>query len=103
MTTDFSCDLKIKRLNSRLLSSGVWLEGTTSGFKFQALVFAEHATDESFELGQSRISKLWVRRERDKVCTFNFDRCFDIDAQDEETAALVEFLKEGLAELVFGK
>lgn len=79
-----------------------WIIGRVGGYRFDALVFAEHADFEEFEIGRSRISKLWVRREADRRTVFNWDRGADIDAADEETRRVVARITENLARLVYG-
>ena len=49
-------------------------------------------------MGQSRISKLWIRREADKQTVCNFDRGWDIRPTTKTAAAIVDFLAAGLAE-----
>jgi hypothetical protein len=81
---------------------GTWVTGLVAGHRFQALVFPGHADDPSWELGESRISKLWVQRLADRAVVFNFDRGPDQPAQDAAAARVVEFLAANLAERVFG-
>jgi hypothetical protein len=100
MTEELGDDLKIATVKPRDWG-GTWVIGTIAGHKFEALVFPEHAEAEGYELGDSRISKLWVQRLADKTTTFNFDRGLDMDAKDEATQAIVAFLCAGLADHVF--
>jgi hypothetical protein len=65
-------------------------------------VFAEHAESETYELGRSRISKLWFQDTTAKSTVFHFDRGVDISAASDEVQAMVDFLCEGIADLVFG-
>ena len=72
--------------------------------RFEALVFPEHATNREWELGDSRISKLWVQRLPDgryplARTVFNWDRGADIPAVDETAQAIVDFLAAGPADL----
>jgi hypothetical protein len=55
--------------------------GTIAGHRFQALVFPEHAECHEYELGESRISKLWLQRLADKQEVANFDRGWDRQPQ----------------------
>ena len=55
-------DLEITKFHPRKGVGGTWVSGRLSGYRFEALVFPEHAESESYELGRSRISKLWVQR-----------------------------------------
>ncbi len=81
---------------------GVWVCGRILGFRFEALVFAEHALDESFELGESRISKLWLQDPKTHDVVFEFDRGPSIAAANEQARLAVYFLSEALAAQVFG-
>ena len=50
------------------------LIGTIAGYRFNALVFPAHAECPEYELGDSRISKLWLERIADRATVLNFDR-----------------------------
>ena len=80
-----------------------WINGTIDGFRFQALVFSEHAENADYELGDSRISKLWMCRLDTKVMVYNFDRGLDFEAATDETQAAVDFLAAGLAEHTYAR
>ncbi len=80
--------------------TGSWVIGTVDGYKFQALVFAEHAVLPEYELAGSKISKLWLPH--DCRVAFNWDRGQDVPAQTPEAQALVDFVCAGLAEHVYG-
>jgi hypothetical protein len=67
------------------------------------LVFPEHADNPGREIGDSRISKLWVRRSADRRQVFNWDRGADVPAADPVAAAIVDFLCAGLADYVFAR
>lgn len=100
---DVDLDLEITKVFRRTPGDGAWVFGTINGsIKFNALVFAEHAECETYELGRSKISKLWLQRISDKKTLFNFDRGLDIPASDVETQVIVDFLVMGLAGLVMG-
>jgi hypothetical protein len=75
--------------------------GTISGHRFDALVFPEHAECDEYELGKSRISKLWLQRLEDKKTVFNWDRGLDVDATTDLARAIVDFLAAGLADLIY--
>lgn len=81
---------------------GVWVIGLVAGHRFQALVFESHAENPAWELGASRISKLWVQRRADRTVVFNWDRGSDVPAQDPQARAVVRFLTAELAQRVFG-
>jgi hypothetical protein len=98
----FGDDLTFTRRSPRPAVGGAWVLGLVAGHRFEALVFPDHADDPAWELGESRISKLWVQRLSDRTVVFNFDRGLDIPAQDAAALAVVEFLTEHLANRVFG-
>jgi hypothetical protein len=73
------------------------------GHCFEALVFPEHAENPAYEIGDSRISKLWIRRSADKRVVFNWDRGADIPAADQTVACIVDFLCGGIADYVYAE
>ena len=101
---DIDLDLAITKIEQRTIGGGAWVIGTINDqYKFNALVFPEHAECESYELGQSKISKLWIQRTADRTTLFNFDRGLDVSAANTEIQVIVDFLCVGLADLVFSK
>ena len=101
-------DLRITKINRRTSSGGTWVCGTIAGYRFDALVFIEHADSPDWELGTSRISKLWLARRSNKKSArcetvFHWDRGLDTPATSPEAQAVVDFLAAGLAEHVYGK
>jgi hypothetical protein len=98
---DLGDDLRITKTTRRLSAGGTWVSGTIAGYRFEALVFPEHAEVADYELGNSRISKLWIARLANKETTFNWDRGMDIPAASKKTQAVVDFLAAGLADLVY--
>ena len=100
---DISFDLEITKMTRRVSVGGTWVIGTLHGHRFEALVFPEHAESSDYEMGDSRISKLWIRREADQQTVCNFDRGWDILPATKIAAAIVDFLAAGLAEYTFGK
>lgn len=54
-----------------------------------------------WEIGDSRISKLWVQRLADKMAVFNWDRGLDQPAATDLAQAIVDFLAAGLADHVY--
>jgi hypothetical protein len=98
---DLGEDLQITETTRRASGSGTWVCGTIHGHRFQALVFPEHAENPDYEIGDSRISKLWLQRISDKAVVFNWDRGADIAAADKTTQAIVDFLCAGLAESTY--
>jgi hypothetical protein len=75
--------------------------GLLAGHRFQALMFEEHADDPAWELGASRISKLWVQRLSDRAVVFNWDRGLDVPAREVPAREVVRFLTTELADRVF--
>ena len=100
---DMGHDLKNTKTTRRASGAGTWVIGTVAGHVFNALVFREHAVSPDFELGESRISKLWVKRLSDDKTVSNFDRGWDIRPTTKVAAAIVDFLAAGLAEHTYGK
>ncbi len=98
---DVGFDLEITKVSRQAAGAGTWVCGTLSGHRFEALVFPEHAADPEWEIGDSRISKLFIRRLADKRITFNWDRGADVPAADELTGAIVDFLAGGLADHIY--
>ena len=97
---DLDFDLEITRVRPTQMG-GTWVCGTVDGeFRFDALVFAEHAEVTDYELNASRISKLWIAKTANKETVFNWDRGMDIPAADNRVQSVVDFLCEGLADLV---
>jgi len=98
---DVGHDLAIKTVTRRAAGGGTWVCGTLSGHRFDALVFPEHADNPEWEIGDSRISKLWIQRLADKQTVFNWDRGADVAATDQVVACIVDFLAGGLADHVY--
>ena len=105
MTTidDLADSLQITKTERREDIGGTWVNGTIGGHRFQALVFEDHAVSEEYELEDSRISKLWLRRETDRQVVANFDRGWDLEPTTDIAQAIVDFLAAGIAEHTFGK
>ena len=101
---DLGDSLKITKTEGRQLNTGgTWVSGSIAGHTFQVLVFEDHAETESYELGTSRISKLWLRRQADRQVVANFDRGWDLQPTTDDARAIVDFLAAGIAEHTFGK
>jgi hypothetical protein len=96
-------DLVILKTIRRTSGGGTWVIGTLNGHRFEALVFPEHAECPDYELGDSRISKLWLLQLSDKSCVTYFDRGWDVRPKTEIAQAIVDFLTAGLAEHVYCK
>ena len=91
----------ITKTTRRASGGGTWVIGTIAGHRFNALVFPEHAECPEYELGDSRISKLWLQRIADKTTVLNFDRGWDIRPTDATAIAVMDFLAAGLAEHIY--
>jgi hypothetical protein len=91
-------DLEITKTTRRASGGGTWVCGRLNGHRFDALVFPGHADNAEWEIGDSRISKLFVQRLADKQTVFNWDRGMDVPATDKPAAAIVDFLCAGLAD-----
>ena len=98
---DLGSDFRITKTSRRASGGGTWVCGTIAGHRFDALVFPEHAESEEYELGRSKISKLWVQRLADKKTVFNWDRGMDQPATTDLALAIVDFLAAGLADLIY--
>jgi hypothetical protein len=99
---DIGDDLRITRIARQMAGgSGTWVHGSLHGHIFDALVFPEHAENPEWEIGDSRISKLRVRRQADRRIVFNWDRGADVPAADETVERIVDFLCAGLADHVY--
>ena len=102
MDLDVAWDFEITKIEKRDSAPGTWVNGSLSGHTFCALVFPEHATDPEWEIEDSRITKIWIRREADQEVVFNWDRGADIEAQTDEAKAIVGFLCAGLSDHIYG-
>ena len=94
-------DLTITKSTRRAADAGTWVCGRLNGHRFDALVFPEQAETAEYELGDSRVSKLWVQRLADKTQVANFDRGWDMRPTSEDARAIVDFLCAGLADHVY--
>ena len=81
---------------------GTWAQGTIAGHTFEALVFPGHAAEPSYELGDSRISKLCVRDAAQKTVVA-FDRGWDTQPATRIAKVITDLLAAGVAETVFGR
>ena len=102
-TDDLGDDLKITKTDSSRQMGGTWVTGSIADHTFQVLVFEDHAECEEYELGTSRISKLWLRRQADRQVVANFDRGWDQEPTTDAAREIVGFLAAGIAEHTFGK
>ncbi len=96
--------LQFTKIERRSLSTGgAWVTGTIADYRFEALVFPEHATSAGFELGESRISKLWIEQVSDRRMVACFDRGWDMLPAHPRVGQVVNLLSAGLTETIFGK
>jgi hypothetical protein len=94
--------IKITTFEQRQSCGGVWVAGWIYGYYFNALVFNAHAKNPAWELFDSRISKLWIQRTRDRRVMYNWDRGLDVPPAGSQSKAAVGYLAENLADVVFG-
>ena len=99
--TEIGDDLRITKTTRRAAGGGTWVVGKIAGHKFNVLVFPEHAECPDYELGDSRISKLWLKNQAHNLEVANFDRGWDVYPRTKEAQAIVNFLAAGLAEHVY--
>ena len=99
---EVSADLILTCIIRQGAGFGTWVGGRVLGHRFEALVFAEHAQNPAWEIGQSRISKLWLQRRGDRFTVFNWDRGEDLEPINPTARAIVDYLTSTLAERVFG-
>jgi hypothetical protein len=102
MIKDISYDLEILRTTRRASGGGTWVIGTIAGYRFDALVFPEHADVADYELADSRISKLWIAKLSNKEQVFNWDRGMDMPPASKRVQEVIDFLAAGLAESIYG-
>jgi len=100
---DLGFDLEITKTTRRAAGAGTWVSGTLHGHRFEALVFPEHADNPEWEIGDSRIGKLWIQRLDDQRQVFNWDRGADVPAADPTTQQIVNFLAGGLADFIYAE
>jgi hypothetical protein len=98
---DLGDDFTITKTTRRASGAGAWVCGRLNGHRFEALAFPEHAENPEWEIGDSRISKLWLQRLADRREVFNWDRGADVPAADPVAAAIIDFLCVGLADVVY--
>ena len=100
---DVGSDLQFTSQTKRNNADGTWVSGTLCGHRFEALVFAGHALNPDWEIGDSRITKLWLQRLADQEEVYNWDRGEDHPPADKTAAAIVQFPCDGLAEATYGE
>ena len=98
---DVGYDLEITKVRQQATGAGTWVCGTLSEHRFEALIFPQHAAIPNWEIGDSRISKLWVQRLAERRITLNWDRGEDVRAADELTQSIFDFLAGGLVDHIY--
>jgi len=94
--------LKITKIERRSANvGGAWVTGTMGGHRFDALVFADHATESEYELGNSRISKISVQPIGERRMVACFDRGWELRPTTPIAEEIVDLLAAGLAETVY--
>jgi len=101
-SSEIGNDLKITKRTRQAAGAGTWVCGRLHGHRFDALVFPEHAECAEFELGTSRISKLFVQRLADRQTVVDCDRGWEVRPTTAEAEAIVAFLETRLAEMTYG-
>ena len=99
--TDLLDTLKIAKTERRTIGGGTWASGTMGGHRLDALVFPDHADEPTYELANSRISKLSLQRISDGQIVANFDRGWDVRPTTTIAGQIVDLLAAGLAETVY--
>mgnify|MGYP001604189826 FL=1 len=100
--TELLDTLKITKIERRPANvGGAWVTGTMGGHRFDALVFADHATESGYELGDSRISKISVQPIGEHRMVACFDRGWDLRPTTPIAEQIVDLLAAGLAETVY--
>ncbi len=96
--TEIGDGLEITKTSRQASGSGTWVCGRLNGHRFSALVFPEHAVNREWEIGDSRISKLWIQRLENQREVYSWDRGLDVPAADEQAQDILGFLCAGLAD-----
>lgn len=96
-------NLQITKTTRQAAGSGTWVCGRVGQtYRFDALVFPEHAENPGYEIGSSRISKLWIWRTDNDRMVYGWDRGLDIDATTPEVRQVLDGLCATLARLTYG-
>lgn len=82
-------------------AGGKWLRGTVDEFSFAALVLPQHARVRSWEIGDSCIETLTIRRRGTKRILFNWDRGPNIPTTDARVLQAIACLEACLRQTAF--
>ncbi len=93
---DVTHDFQIHKTEPREGAAGTWIIGTVAWHRFEALVFTDNAENREWEIEDSQITKLCIRRMSNKKIVYNWDRGLDVPASDQMVQVIVDFLVEGL-------
>ena len=93
---DIGEDLDIQQVNRRTISGGAWVWGSIAECRFDALVFKEHAQNAEWEIGDSRISKLWIQRKTDKKTVYNWDWGWKTNGKTPAATIYAAMLRESV-------
>ena len=100
-TDDILETFRITRKRSRAMG-GTWVHGTIGDYRFEALVFEDHAMEPAWELDRTRISKFWSQKVGERGPAACFDRGWDTEPVEDDAKFLVDSITDVLAEIVFG-
>lgn len=79
----------------------MFVRGLISGHLYEAIVWPEHLVNRDEELGDSKITKLWICRNNDNKTVFMFDKGRSIEDIDDNTVSIAKELCAKLSSLVF--
>ena len=77
--------------------------GVGAGVELPGPHHPEHAECADYELGDSKISKLWIQRLADKQTVLNFDRGWDVRPATQIAQQIMDFLAAGLADHTYAE
>ena len=93
-------ELSISELTQQATEGGIWVRGKLGGYQFDAIVTPEHAAEPGYEIGKSRLAKLWIERVVDGQCVAHFDCGWVVGPTLPIVQAIVDYLAAKLARLV---
>ncbi len=95
-------DLVILQVDPPAAQGRCWVRGVVRGYQFAAKLYPRHALYPWCELGESRISKLEIRRIADDRLVATFDRGWEIVPTANTACQVLKFLETSLAHRVYG-